>query len=87
MCKLQEVQDFSDDDANEICFLTARGLRLLVQMEPRFEWVPLISESDIQTRSKADGLAKALACAQAAWFLAQCITRCAYNTIADDMFQ
>lgn len=77
VCKLSGCQDFSDDDANEVCFLTAQGLKHLVEMESDFDWVPHISEEEIQTRSKADTLAKSLVCAQAAWFLAQCITRCA----------
>ena len=77
VCKLQEEQKFPDDAASELCFLTAQGLKNFVDMDKTFDWVPHISEEEIRTRSKADALAKSLVCAQAAWFLAQCITRCA----------
>ncbi|KAF4609596.1 hypothetical protein D9613_012277 [Agrocybe pediades] len=37
--------------------------------------MPEISESDIQDRSKADGLSKAFVLIQTTWFIVQCITR------------
>ncbi|KAL9594735.1 MAG: hypothetical protein Q9179_005262 [Wetmoreana sp. 5 TL-2023] len=37
--------------------------------------VPFLSEEEIWDKSKANGLAKAIVCIQAAWFCTQCITR------------
>ena len=37
--------------------------------------LPDLSENEIQSKSKANGLAKSLVCVQALWFIAQCITR------------
>ncbi|KAJ7200454.1 hypothetical protein C8J57DRAFT_441424 [Mycena rebaudengoi] len=53
--------------------LTADGLRFLLQYAP--EYVPQVSEEDINDKSKADGLAKLLVALQAAWFCMQCIAR------------
>ncbi|KAF6239334.1 hypothetical protein HO173_002596 [Letharia columbiana] len=37
--------------------------------------IPNLSEEEIESKSKANGLAKALVCIQALWFIAQCLTR------------
>jgi len=46
--------------------------RLLADQEIGF---PLISEREIQDRSKGDGLSKALVVLQTTWFISQCISR------------
>ena len=37
--------------------------------------IPLVKESDIEDRSKADALSKALVIVQTTWFVLQCIAR------------
>ena len=51
--------------------LTARGVLLLYQCG----LLPQISKSEILDESKADGLAKALACLQAGWMVIQVVAR------------
>ena len=53
--------------------LTSDGIRFLLEHEPDF--LPDISEEQIQDKSKADSFAKTLVCAQALWFCVQCISR------------
>lgn len=61
------------EGAHDISVLTPKDFRkLLADQEIGF---PLISEKEIQDRSKGDGLSKALAVVQTTWFLAQCISR------------
>lgn len=40
--------------------------------------MPNLTEEEINAKSKASGLAKALVCIQALWFIATCITRRTY---------
>ncbi|KAL8782075.1 MAG: hypothetical protein Q9213_005716 [Squamulea squamosa] len=54
-------------------FLNDTGLRTLMKLSP--DEVPNLTEAEIQSKSKANVLAKALTCIQALWFIAQCITR------------
>lgn len=58
-------------------FLRVGGLKLLLAMGK--DQVLDLSMDDIKSRSKADGLAKSLVCAQALWFIITCITRCMYT--------
>ena len=59
--------------AHDTSVLTPKDFRkLLADKEIGF---PLISEKEIQDRSKGDGLSKALAIVQTTWFIAQCISR------------
>lgn len=37
--------------------------------------LPNISEEEVKSKGKANSMAKALVCAQALWFIAQCLTR------------
>lgn len=53
--------------------LTPNGILFL----RRLDLLPNIAISSIQDKSKADGIAKALVCIQAGWFLIQCIARVA----------
>ena len=59
----------------ETWFVTSGGIRSLVQKEGGRDVIPNLSVEEIKSRSKANGLAKALVCFQALWFIAQCITR------------
>ena len=69
------THDFSilAEGAHDVSVLTPKDFhKLLADQEIGF---PLISEKEIQDRSKGDGLSKALAVVQTTWFLAQCISR------------
>lgn len=58
-------------------FLRKSGLNLLLAMGK--DQVPNLAVDDINSRSKADGLAKTLVCAQALWFIVTCLTRFSQN--------
>ena len=59
--------------AHDTTVLTPEHFReLLADKEIGF---PLISEKEVQDRSKGDGLSKALAIIQTTWFITQCISR------------
>ena len=61
------------DGSRDVSVLTPKDFHnLLADQEIGF---PLISEKEIQDRSKGDGLSKALAVVQTTWFIAQCISR------------
>ena len=61
------------EGTHDTCVLTPKDFRnLLADQEIGF---PLISEKEIQDRSKSDGLSKALVVVQTTWFIAQCISR------------
>ena len=45
---------------------------------------PLITEAEIEDRSKADSLAKGIAVLQTTWFIAQCISRTAQGLITTE---
>jgi hypothetical protein len=55
--------------------LTAKGVSLLLKCEP--DLVPDISEKNIKDKSKGGSFTKFVACTQAAWFCATCVTRLA----------
>lgn len=46
--------------------------------------MPKISEADIQDRSKADGLSKAVVLVQIVWFIVQCIARRAQGLVTTE---
>ena len=46
---------------------------------------PLITEEEIEDRSKADSLAKVIAVSQTTWFIAQCISRTAQGLITAEI--
>ena len=48
---------------------------LISQDKDLREVIPFLSEEEIWDKSKANGLAKAIVCIQAAWFCTQCIAR------------
>ncbi|KAH4038915.1 hypothetical protein HBH92_154450 [Parastagonospora nodorum] len=53
--------------------LTSNGLSLLLDHNPAL--LPVLSEEEIQDKSKANGFAKVLVCLQAAWFCTQTVIR------------
>jgi hypothetical protein len=53
--------------------LTARAVRFLAERD--ISLLPDVASSTIQDKSKANGLAKLLVCAQALWFCLQCVSR------------
>lgn len=55
--------------------LTPAALRKLADSAP--ELIPNIEKSDINDKSKANGFAKTLVCAQACWFIVQVVSRLA----------
>ncbi|KAL8644022.1 MAG: hypothetical protein Q9226_007979 [Calogaya cf. arnoldii] len=72
---LSESEQFVPSWACGTWFITQTGLWTLLKLD--IDQVPSLSKEEIKSKSKANGLAKALVCAQAIWFLATCITRLA----------
>lgn len=73
---LPESKKFLPSDNSETWFLTEAGIHFLLKEEGNGnDQIPDLSEEDIQSKSKANGLAKGLICLQALWFIAQCLTR------------
>lgn len=72
---LPESKRFLPSDNSEIWFLTFGGGSHLLEQESTHEDLPDLSTGEIKSKSKANGLAKALVCVQALWFIAQCINR------------
>ena len=58
----------------ECLFLSKDMIKSLARSD-HDEVLPDLSEEEIQSKSKANGLAKSVVCIQAIWFIAQCITR------------
>ena len=57
-------------------FLTDRAIERFLLSDGRWQDdFPDLSKEEIESKSKANGLAKTLVCAQVLWFLAQCVTR------------
>ena len=72
---LPESMRFLPSDTSEIWFVDVNGIGLLTKQEVGRNRIPNLSEEEIKSKSKANGLAKALVCIQALWFIAQCLTR------------
>ena len=73
---LPESKSFLPSNSSETWFLTGRGIEYLLDAETHgLNELPDLSEQEIKAKSKANGVAKALVCAQAVWFIAQCLTR------------
>ncbi|KAL8841074.1 MAG: hypothetical protein Q9176_003415 [Flavoplaca citrina] len=72
---LPEADQFIPRRACGTWFITPIALSILVQTDK--DRIPRLTEEEIKSKSKANGLAKALVCAQAVWFLTACITRLA----------
>ena len=72
---LPKTKRFLPSDTGETWFVGSAGLRLLSEQEVGRNVIPDLSEEEIKSKSKADGVAKALVCIQALWFIAQCLSR------------
>ena len=73
---IPESKGFLPPDRNEVWFLKPKGILSLLQIDSTSRSIiPNLSKEEVSSKSKADGLAKALVCAQALWFIAQCLTR------------
>ena len=72
---LPEAERFLPEGDNEGRFITLDGIRLLLEQEFDRDEFRNVTEQEIHSRSKANGLGKALVCVQALWFVAQCLTR------------
>ena len=71
-----ESKKFLPSKTKEVWFIGGREIRRFAKLERGREVIPNLSEEEIKSKSKANGLAKALVCIQALWFMAQCLTRC-----------
>lgn len=78
------VFDLDETTAQALCLpanglhrltVTPRGLAVLADCD----LLPTISQREIRDKSKADGLAKAIACLQATWIIMQAIVRVAHG--------
>lgn len=73
---LPESESFIPSSSCGNWFITATGLEFLLAVDK--DQLPALTEAEIKSHSKANGLAKTLVCSQAVWFLASCISRCKY---------
>ena len=71
---LPEADQFIPNWACGTWFITPMALSSLAQTDK--DQIPCLTEEEIKSKSKANGLAKTLVCAQAMWFLTACVTRC-----------
>ena len=71
-----ESEMFLPSKTKEMWFIGSKGIRRLTELESGRKVIPNVGEEEIKSKSKANGLAKALVCIQALWFIAQCLTRC-----------
>ena len=74
--ELPATEAFVPSEACGTWFITYTGLQYLLAMGK--DQLPSLTEEEIMSKSKANGLAKTLVCFQALWFIATCITRCTY---------
>ena len=75
---LPECRRFLPGHINATPIIKTDGLRFLVKQESDSGAILGLLQEEIRSKSKANGLAKTLACIQAVWFIAQCITRRTY---------
>ena len=72
---LPESKRFLPFDAEEISFFTHKGVEALSSGLCERDVLPNLLKEEIKSKSKANGLGKALVCVQALWFIVQCWTR------------
>ena len=72
---LPQSKKFLPSDAEELLFLTDKGVEAITRGWCERDILPNLSKEEIKSKSKANGLAKALVCVQALWFIVQCLTR------------
>ena len=71
--KLAESRKFLPVHSRETWFIGYEAVERLSKHERNA--LPNISKEEINSKSKANGIQKALVCTQAVWFIAQCISR------------
>ena len=72
---LTESKKFLPVHLKETWFVGYEAIKRLSKYENSRDVLPNLSIEEINTKSKANGVSKALVCTQAVWFIAQCITR------------
>ncbi|KAM0805981.1 hypothetical protein BDR22DRAFT_194100 [Usnea florida] len=72
-----ESETFLPFKNKETWFIGGNGIRKLASLDYGRKVIPNLGEEEIKSKSKANGLAKALVCIQALWFIAQSLTRLA----------
>ena len=83
---LPKSRKFLPTDATETWFLDHMTVGMMLKRQAWLDKIPDLSEAEIKSKSKANGLAKFLVCIQASWFAAQCLTRRKYPSTAEDLF-
>lgn len=77
---IPEPEKFVPSWSNGTWFITKTSFRRLLSfVKARGEEIPSLTEEEINSKSKASGLAKAVVCIQALWFIATCISRRTYE--------
>ena len=70
-----ESKKFLPVYSKQTWFVGYKAIKRLSKYEDGCNVVPNLSIEEINTKSKANGISKALVCTQAVWFIAQCLTR------------
>ena len=73
--QIPQSKEFAPFHTEDTIFVSDKGIRSLLKQETSGNSVPNLSELEVKSKSKANGIAKSLVCVQALWFMAQCITR------------
>ena len=81
---LPEAEKFLPSDTDKIWFLDARFIRFWADHETQRNELQNLSKEEVKSKSKAGSMAKTLVCVQAMWFIMQCITRRAFDSIKLD---
>lgn len=68
---LPESKRFLPSNTSETWFVGYNGIYLLSEQDIGRGVLPNLSEEEIESKSKANGVAKALVCIQTLWFIAQ----------------
>ena len=73
---LPESEKFLPSESSGTVFLDREAIpTLLAHDDKARQELPNFSKEEIESKSKANGLAKTLVCIQVSWFIAQCLTR------------
>ena len=70
-----ESKKFMPSGDRETWFLNSAVVKILSKYQEHRRVLPNLSQEEIKSKSKSNGLGKGLVCIQALWFIAQCITR------------
>lgn len=72
---LPESEGFLPADFHRTWVIGPDTISLLIRQGNACNALPNLSEEEMNSKSKANELAKSLVCIQALWFIAQCLTR------------